>query len=265
MLETARNFLVTRGVDFGLSVLAAIALYVLGRWAIRGIRAIARRMLERENFDPTLARYLDQTIGVVLTVLLVVLMLGAVGVQTSSLAGILAAAGVAVGVAWAGLLANIAAGFFIVALRPFKRGDSVLIATVAGEVDRIGLFGTVLNAADGTRIIIGNAKILGDVVHNLSSGPYRRVDARAQLPWASNPAALYDAVRTRLEAEERILKSPAPVIGTIDHNGAGPVAAIRPFCLPADYGDVLLLTNQIIAEEIQRAGLREPATSAGIR
>ena len=164
MLETARNFLVTRGVDFGLSVLAAIALYVLGRWAIRGIRAIARRMLERENFDPTLARYLDQTIGVVLTVLLVVLMLGAVGVQTSSLAGILAAAGVAVGVAWAGLLANIAAGFFIVALRPFKRGDSVLIATVAGEVDRIGLFGTVLNAADGTRIIIGNAKILGDVV-----------------------------------------------------------------------------------------------------
>jgi small conductance mechanosensitive channel len=264
MLQTAKNFLVTRGVDFVLSVAAAIVVYLVGRWAIRGVRALARRGLEREHFDPTLAKYLDQTIGVVLTILLVVVALGVLGVQTSSLAGMLAAAGVAIGVAWAGLLSNIAAGFFIVSLRPFKRGDSVQIAGVTGEVEQIGLFGTVVLTGDGTKAIIGNAKVLGDTVHNFSTCPHRRVDARAQLPWASDPRVFYDALRTRFAAEEKILKTPPPIVETIDHNAAGPVAAIRPFCLPADYGDVVFVANRIIAEEISKAGLVAPS-AAGIK
>ena len=265
MLLSAQTFLVTRGLDFVVSIVAAIAVYLLGRWAIRGIRSLVRSGLERERFDPTLAKYLDQTTGVVLTIVLVVLVLGVLGVQTSSLAGILAAAGVAVGVAWAGLLSNIAAGFFIVSLRPFKRGDAVQIAGVIGEVEQIGLFGTQLLAPDGTKAIIGNAKVLGEIVHNFSTGPHRRIDARVQLPWASDPGPFYAALRDRLASEEKVLKTPPPIVETIEHTGAGPVATVRPFCHPADYGEVLFLTNRIIAEEIQRARLAAPTVTPGVK
>jgi small conductance mechanosensitive channel len=265
MMETARNFLVTRGVDFVLQVLAAIALYLIGRWVIRGTRGFVRRALEHRQLDPTLSKYIDQTLSVVLTLVLVLAALGVLGVQTNSLAGLLAAAGVAVGVAWSGLLSNIAAGVFMVSLRPFKKGDTVQIGGVLGDVEQIGLFGTSLLAPDGTKVIVGNARALNDNIHNLSAGPHRRIDARAQLPWACDPAAFYDAVRNRLAQEPKVLKSPAPVIETVDHNAAGPVAAIRPHCAPVDYGDVFFLTQRIVAEEIVKAGFVPPNPNAGLK
>ena len=258
MMETAKDFLVTKGVDFLVQVFAAIALYLVGRWVIRGVRAVSRRALDHRQLDPTLAKYIYQTLGVVLTILLVIAALGVIGVQTNTLAGLLAAAGVAVGVAWSGLLSNIAAGLFMVSLRPFKKGDTVQIGGILGEVELIGFFGTTLLAPDGTKVIVGNAKALGDNIHNLSGGPYRRIDARAQLPWACDPGALYETIRKRLAQEPKILALPAPAVETLDNNAAGPVAVIRPYCAPSDYGDVLFLTNRIVAEEIAKAGLALP-------
>ena len=259
MMETTKNFLVTKGVDFVLQVLAAIVLYIVGRWVIWGARSFVRRALEHRQLDPTLTRYIDQSLGVALTILLVIAALGVLGVQTNSLAGLLAAAGVAIGVAWSGLLSNIAAGVFMVSLRPFKKGDTVQIGGVVGDVELVGLFGTSLLAPDGTRVMVGNAKALGDNIHNLSGGAYRRIEARAQLPWACDTKALYETLRQRLAQEPKILAFPATIVETIDNNAAGPVAVVRPHCVPADYGDVLFLTNRIVAEEIARAGLVPPA------
>lgn len=258
MMETVKNFLATRGVDFVLQVLAAAFLYIVGRFVIRGLRGVVRRGLEHRKLDPTLAKYIDQTLGAVLTLVLIVAALGVLGVETNSLAGLLAAAGVAVGVAWSGLLSNIAAGLFMVSLRPFKKGDTVQIGGVLGDVELLGLFGTSLFTPDGAQVFVGNAKALGDNIHNFSSGPHRRIDVRAQLPWSCDPAPLYDAIRLRLAAEPKVLKSPAPIVETVDHNAAGPVATMRPFCLPIDYLEVLFLTNRIVAEEIRRAGLPPP-------
>jgi small conductance mechanosensitive channel len=265
MLETVKIFLVTKGVDFALQVMAAIGLYILGRWVIWAVRGITRRALEHRHLDPTLSRYIDQTLGVVLTVLLVVAALGVLGVQTSSLAGILAAAGVAVGVAWSGLLSNIAAGIFMVSLRPFKKGDTVEIAGVLGDVELLGLFGTTLLTPDGTRVVVGNSRALSENIHNLSGGPHRRVDARAQLPWACDTQRFYEAVRLRLAEDPRILTNPAPVVETVDHNAAGPVAAIRPYCVPKDYSDVFFLTHRIVSEEIRNAGIVPPNPSQGLK
>jgi small conductance mechanosensitive channel len=265
MMETTKNFLVTKGVDFAVQILAAIAFYIVGRWVIWGVRGVARRAMEHRNLDATLSKYVDQTIGVVMTILLIVAVLGVLGVQTNSLAGLLAAAGVAIGVAWSGLLANIAAGVFMVSLRPFRTGDSVQIGGVLGEVQLIGLFGTTLLTPDGTKVIVGNARALGDNIHNLSGGPHRRVDARAQLPWACDTNVFYDALRARLASEPQILKSPAPVVETLEHNAAGPLAAVRPYCLPSDYGDVFFLTNRIVAEEILKAGLVAPNPGGGVK
>jgi small conductance mechanosensitive channel len=265
MMETAKTFLVTRGVDFIVQVLAAIVLYIVGRWVIWGARNFVRRALEHRHLDPTLTKYVDQTLGVVLTILLVVASLGVLGVQTNSLAGLLAAAGVAIGVAWSGLLSNIAAGVFMVSLRPFKKGDTVQIGGVVGDVELLGLFGTSLLTPDGTRVMVGNAKALGDNIHNLSGGPYRRIDARAQLPWACDTNALYETLRKRLAQEPKVLSFPPLLVETFDNTAAGPVAAIRPHCAPADYGEVLFLTNRIVAEEIAKAGLLPPTPPALLR
>ncbi|MEO8499850.1 MAG: mechanosensitive ion channel family protein [Vicinamibacteria bacterium] len=258
-METASKLVLTRGLEFLLQVLAAVALYFLGRWLIRGVRVLVRRALELRQLDPTLAKYIDQTLGIVLTILVVVAALGVLGVQTNTLAGLLAAAGVAVGVAWSGLLSNIAAGLFMVSLRPFKKGDTVQIGGALGDVELIGFFGTALLAPDGTRVIVGNAKALGDNIHNLSGGPHRRIDARAQLPWACDPRALYEAIRLRLAEEPKVLASPSPVVETFENNAAGPLAVIRPCCVPSHYGEVFFLTNRIVAEEIAKAGLTAPS------
>lgn len=265
MIETAKNFLVTKGLDFVIQVVAAIALYIAGRWVIWGLRGLTRRALDHRKLDPTLTKYIDQTLGVVLTILLVVAALGVLGVQTNSLAGLLAAAGVAVGVAWSGLLSNIAAGIFMVSLRPFKKGDTVQIAGVLGDVELLGLFGTTLLTPDGTKVVVGNARALSDNIHNLSGGPHRRIDARAQLPWACDTNAFYETLRRRFAQEPKILAQPAPIVETVDHNAVGPVAAIRPYCIPADYADVFFLTHRIVAEEIRKGGMIAPTPNALVK
>ena len=246
-------------------MVAAVALYFAGRWVIRGLRGVVRRALDHKKLDPTLAKYFDQTLGVILTILLVIAALGVIGVQTNTLAGLLAAAGVAVGVAMSGLLSNIAAGLFMVSLRPFKKGDTVQIGGVLGDVELIGFFGTSLLTPDGIKVFVGNAKALTENIHNLTGGPHRRIDARAQLPWGCDTGAFYERLRKRLAEEPKILAVPAPIVETLDNNAAGPVAVIRSYCVPADYGDVLFATNRIVAEEIAKAGLVAPSPLSLLR
>jgi small conductance mechanosensitive channel len=263
MIEAVERFLSTRGPEFLIQLAAAVLLYIVGRWAIWGVRALVRRGFEHRKLDPTLSRYIDESLGVTLTILLVFAALGLLGVPTNSLAGLLAAAGVAVGVASSGLLSNVAAGLFMVAQRPFKTSDTVRIGGVLGTVEELGLFATTLLAADGTRVIVANAKAFTDNIQNLSAVPHRRVEARAQLPWGCDTAPLYDALRARLIKEPKVLESPAPVVDTLEHNAIGPVATIRPYCAPADYLEVLFLTQRILGEELRKAEIPAPNRLAG--
>jgi len=265
MIQTIKDLLIPRGLELLVHVLSAILVYMVGRWVIWGMRKAARRAIQHRNFDPTVARYIDQSVGVVLTVVLVLVALGVLGVQTASLAGLLAAAGVAIGVAWSGLLSNLVAGVFMVVFRPFKKGDNVQIGGVYGTVEELGLFGTTLTAFDGTKVVVGNTKAFSDNIHNLSAVPHRRVEARAQLPWGCDTGAFYAAVRARLSAETKVLREPAMVIETIEHNAAGPVATVRPYCAPSDYADVLFLTHRIIGEEVRKAGIEAPSALLGIK
>ena len=129
-------------------ILGAIALWLIGRWLIGFTQRILARALAREQFDTTLSRYFQTGLSVVLNVALAVAILGFFGVETTTFAALIAAGGVAIGVAWGGLLANFAAGAFLVFLRPFKVGDAVCAAGVTGTVDAIGLFGTTINTAE---------------------------------------------------------------------------------------------------------------------
>jgi small conductance mechanosensitive channel len=137
-------------------VAGALVLWLVGRWLIAFATRLIGRALARQQFDVTLTRYIQTGITVLLNVALIVALLGYFGVETTTFAALIAAGGVAIGVAWGGLLANFAAGAFLVFLRPFKVGDFVTAAGVTGTVDAIGLFGTTINTPDNVLTIVGN-------------------------------------------------------------------------------------------------------------
>src|SRR5262245_10479303 len=159
----------------------ALALWVGGRVVIAGGVRVLPLTLSARHIDTTLSRYLLTAVSIGLNVLLLVAILGVCGVETTSFAALLAAGGVAIGIAWGGLLANFAAGAFLVFLRPFKVGDFVTAGGVTGTVDNIGLFGTVINTPDNVHTIIGNNKIFSDTIQNFSVNPFRRVDLTATI------------------------------------------------------------------------------------
>lgn len=159
-LATAQQFLMTRGLDFGLNLLAAIVLWFVGRWAIRIATRLLGKVVRRSGkVDPTLTDYLTSVVGVLLTILLILAILQIFGVQTTSFAALLAGLGLAIGTAWGGLLAHFAAGVFMQVLRPFKIGDVISAGGVTGTVKELGLFGTTIVTADNIVTIVGNNKI----------------------------------------------------------------------------------------------------------
>jgi len=183
-------------VTVGLKVLGAIVVWIVGRWLIGLAMRLLAAGLNRQHVDATLVRYLVSFLTIALNVILVVAILGYFGLETTSFAALLAGAGLAIGAAWAGLLANFAAGAFLLMFRPFKVGDYILAGGVEGTVHEIGLFTTTIHTPDSVVTIVGNAKIFADNIKNYSTNPYRRVDLTAQL---AHGVDVHDAV-TRLKA-----------------------------------------------------------------
>ncbi|MBA2540108.1 MAG: mechanosensitive ion channel family protein [Deltaproteobacteria bacterium] len=247
-------------IDIGTRILGALALWIGGRFAIGIItRGVKARLLSR-NIEPTLTRYIDSILKVVLKLVLVILVLGVFGVQTTSFAAILAAAGIAIGMAWSGLLANFAAGVFLVVLRPFKVGDMITGGGVTGVVEEIALFVTTINTADNIKTIVGNSKILGDSIQNFSANPYRRVDLVAQVAHSVDVDDAIRRLRVRVALIPNVLAEPAPVIEILEGTASGPVLAIRPFTANEHYWDVYFGTARAIREEFGIAGYPAPAT-----
>lgn len=177
LLELAAQY----GAAFAVKILAAIAFWVVGRWLIGFAVGLLQKGLGQQKVDPTVLRYLGNFVTVTLNILLVIGILGYFGVQTTTFAALIAAVGLAIGMAWSGLLANLAAGGFIIVLRPFKVGDFVTVGGVTGTVTEIGLFVTAINTPDNVLTLVGNNKIFGDTIQNYSHNAFRRVDLKAQL------------------------------------------------------------------------------------
>ena len=169
------------GIVVGFKVAGAIVFWLIGRWLIALAVRLVSSALERQKVDPTLLRYIGTIISVTLNIILVVAILGYFGVETTSFAAIVAAGGVAIGMAWSGLLSNFAAGAFIMVLRPFKVGDFITAGGVTGTVKEVGLFVTAITTLDNVLNLVGNNKIFSDTIQNFTSNPYRRVDLKAQL------------------------------------------------------------------------------------
>jgi small conductance mechanosensitive channel len=245
-------------IALGIKVVEAIALWIVGRWLIGFSVSMIGKAMTRQKIDPTLIRYINNTVAAILNIVLVVAILGFFGVETTSFAALLAAAGVAIGMAWSGLLGNFAAGVFIIILQPFKVGDFILAGGVMGTVEEVGLFVTSINTLDNIRNIVGNGKILGDVIQNFSTNPFRRVDLQAQLSHSVDPHQAIAILKAGLAKIPNVMTDPAPSVEILTFTLAGPVLAVRPFCNNKDYWQVYFAANALIKDAFGQAGFAVP-------
>jgi small conductance mechanosensitive channel len=251
--------------SFGLKVAGAIAVWIVGRYLIGLAVRLVSAALTRQQVDPTILRYLGNIITVTLNIILVIAILGYFGVETTSFAALIAAAGIAIGAAWAGLLANFAAGAFLIVLRPFKVGDYVKAGGVEGPVTEIGLFASTILTPDNVTTFIGNNRIFSDTVQNFSSSPYRRVDRLAQLAHSVDPGDAIARLKTALAAIPNVETTPAPDVEIIDFNERGPVLAVRPYTHTSHYWQVYFDTNRAISATFGAAGYPVPESHVHMR
>lgn len=247
------------GVNIGTKIVGAIVLWIVGRMIIRMVLGMMERSSGLKKLDATVTQYIVSASSVLFNILLLLSVLSIFGVETTTFAGILAAAGVAIGMAWSGLLANLAAGVFMVVLRPFKAGDFVTIGGVTGTVHSIGLFVTALDTPDNVRTFIGNNKVFGDTIQNFSANRFRRVELTAQLAHGADHQAVIKLLKEKLAAIPNIVKEPAPDVEILDFNLAGPVLAVRPYCHTDHYWDVYFAATKILREELGKLALPVPA------
>jgi small conductance mechanosensitive channel len=231
-----------------LKIVGAIILYMVGRWLIGFAVRMFSRVLTARNFDATLQRYVSSVLSVALNIILVVAILGYFGVETTSFAALIVGLGLAVGAAWSGLLANFAAGAFLIIFRPYKVGDYVLAGTVEGTVTEIGLFNTTITAPDNVAVIVANSKVSSEIIKNYSAFPYRRVERTAQLAFGVDPLEAAQRLKTGLAAIPHVVTQPPPDVEILDFNERGTLLAVRPYCHTDHYWQVFFDTNRLIAE-----------------
>ena len=210
-------------------ILGAIAVWVIGGMLIGFACRLVSGSMTARNLDRTITSYITSALSIVLRVVLIAGILGMFGVESTSFAALLAAAGVAIGMAWSGLLANFAAGVFLVMLRPFKVGDIITAGGVNGEVKEIGLFATTLDTRANVRIFVGNNKLFSDNIINHSHNPYVRLELRAQLANGVNPFEVSARIRELLVKIPHVIGEPAPEVGVLEYNAAGTALYVRPY------------------------------------
>jgi small conductance mechanosensitive channel len=257
-MQGIQNFLGTTATELAIKVLAAIAFWIIGRWLIGRVVAVMQAAMNRNHVDPTLTKYLGSIVAIALNIALVLGILGYFGIQTTSFAALIAGAGVAIGVAWSGMLGNFAAGAFMLVLRPIKVGDFVGVGGLVGTVKEIGLFGTTLVTPDNVMTIVGNSKVFGDTIQNFSILPARRVERTAQLAGGVDVRDAMQRFNAAVLAIPNVVPSPAPEVNVLDINLVGPVISVRPYCHTDHYWQVYFDTNEAILRVAKEAGWPAP-------
>jgi small conductance mechanosensitive channel len=252
-------------VPLGWKLIAAIVVWLIGGWIIKAVSNSVGRAMHLRKVDPTLTRYIGGGVGVALRVLLIIIILGILGIETTSFAALIAAAGFAIGAAWGGLLANFAAGVFLVFLRPFKVGDAISAGGVAGTVVEIGLFATIIDTSDNVRVFVGNNSIFSGNIQNFSLNPHRRVELTAQLPHDVNPVDAIQRLKEKLAAIPNVMKTPAPDVEILTFNANGTVLTVRPYCPNENYWQVYFDANRAIVEVGAEGGYSIPAQHIAVR
>jgi small conductance mechanosensitive channel len=246
-------------IDLAKLLAGALIAFVVGRWVIGKLVGFTQAGLARQNFDPTLARYVVSIVSIVLNVFLIIGILSLFGIETTSFAALIAAMGLAIGAAWSGMLSNFAAGVFLILFKPFKVGDFVSAGGVGGTIREIGMFATTIATLDNVFTVVGNAKLAGDTIQNFTTYDYRAVDLRGQIAHTVKPADAIALLRPAIAAIANVKAEPAPTIEILEFNEYGTKLVVRPFCHNDHYWQVYFDTNRVIADTFAAASFPPPS------
>jgi small conductance mechanosensitive channel len=244
--------------EFGLKIVAAIIIFVVGRWLAKILKGVLEKAMERAKVDHAIVGFTSSLVHAAMMVFVVLAALGQVGVQTTSFIAVLGAAGLAVGLALQGSLANFAAGVLILLFRPFKVGDFVEGAGATGVIKMIHIFTTTLTTPDNKRVIIPNAKMMGDNITNYSAEGIRRLDLVASISYSDSIDTAKAALIDEITKEERVLKDPAPFVGVLAMNDSSIDFAVRPWVNVPDYWDAFFALNEAIKKRLETEGCTIP-------
>ena len=239
---------------FGLKIIGAIIVYIIGRWVIGVVIRFIDRLMSKQLIDATVQRYAVSVLRVILNIVLIMAILGIFGIETTSLVALIAGAGIAIGAAWSGLLSNFAAGIFLLILRPFKLGEYITGGGVEGTVTEIGLFSTTINTPDNVKTFVGNAKIMSGDIKNFTAHPFRRVELFAQLSGAADVSHAIALLKVAVSKIANITENPGVDVEILEFNEFGPKLAVRPYCHTNHYWQVYFDTNKTIADTLGAAG-----------
>ncbi len=246
------------GLEFALNVVAALAIFIVGRLVIRFIIAGMRRAMRRSEVDVTLETFICNLVRIALLVIVVIMAIGQLGVQTTSFIAIFGAAGLAVGLALQGSLSNFAAGVLIVMFRPYKIGDYIEAAGIAGTVEQVQILTTILKTPDNKQVIVPNGQVMGSIITNYSANDTRRVDLVVGVSYSDD----LDKVRRTLEeliaADDRILDEPACTIAVSELADNSVNFICRPWVNTADYWAVHFGLTEAIKKRFDEDGISFP-------
>lgn len=255
--------LLDKAVSFGLKLLAALAIYFVGAWAIRKIKGIVTRIFERKNTDAAIASFVQSIISIALTILLIIITIGAVGIDTTSLAALLAGGGMAIGMALNGTVQNFAGGIMIIAFKPFKAGDYIQAQGFEGTVSEVSIVSTKLTTVDNRSIIIPNGILSNGTINNYSQNQLRRLDWTVNAEYGTSAEDAKKVLMELLENDDRILNTakgaPAdPFVALSSLSDSCIKFVMRGWVRSADYWDVNFDMNEKIYSRLPESGISFP-------
>jgi small conductance mechanosensitive channel len=255
--ELARNVIQVL-TPWTLNVLGALIVLWAGNRIARWARGVAHRALQRARVDDTMVPFLSSCAYYAILAFVVIAALGMVGIQTASIIAVFAAAGLAVGLALQGTLANFAAGAMLLIFRPFRKGDLIEAAGVTGTVEAISIFTTTLSSLDNVAIVLPNAAVWGQTIRNYNANPTRRIDLVVSIAYSDKIQAALDAIKSVLLAEQRVLQEPAATVAVGELDGPAVKLYVRPWCRQEVYWDVRWDLTRAIKESLEGAGCSVP-------
>lgn len=245
-------------VEYGPKVLGAILIYIIGSWVIKKIVGAARRMMGKSNYEESLQKFLLNLISWALKIFLIIVVVSRLGVDVTTFAAVIAAAGLAIGLALQGSLANFAGGVLLMIFKPYKIGDLIEAQDVLGVVKEIEIFTTKLITPDNKLAIVPNGAMgNGNIVNYTAEGKIR-VDTTVGVDYDSDIKKTKEVLLEMLKANPKVLQDPAPSVNVAELADSSINLAVRPYCKPEDYWDVYFATIENTKLTLDKAGIEIP-------
>jgi small conductance mechanosensitive channel len=243
---------------YGVKIIAALVIFVIGKWVAKKLGDVTKKVMVSREVDAALINFTSSLVYYALLIFVVIAALGQIGIQTASFVAIVGAAGLAIGLAMQGSLSNFAAGVLIIIFKPFKIGDFVEMAGTSGVVENIMIFTTVMKTGDNKKVIVPNGSILGGVITNYSANATRRVDLVVGIGYNDDIDKARGVIEDLINADERILKDPAPLVAVSELADSSVNFAVRSWVNSADYWGVYFSLTEAVKKRFDQEGISIP-------